>query len=49
MLANSLPFSPTFVTDYSDGVGYGTLKVTIDGSAAFVEATKQLAEETGDN
>ena len=31
MITNSLPFVPTLVTDYSGGVGYGTLKVTIDG------------------
>ena len=31
MIANSLPFEPTLVIDYSEGVGYGTLKVNIDG------------------
>ena len=31
MIANSLPFEPSLVTDYSKGVGLGELKVTIDG------------------
>ena len=48
MITNSLPFTPTLVTDYSEGVGYGTLKVTINGQAAYVESTEQLTEDGGE-
>ena len=46
MIANSLPFVPSLVTDYSDGVGLGELKVTIDGQKAYAEASQQIAEDS---
>ena len=48
MISNSLPFVPTLVTDYSEGVGHGTLKVSIDGQAAYVAATEQVTEDGDD-
>ena len=49
MISNSLPFLPIIITDYSRGIGYGKLIVTIDGFDAFEEGTKELAEDPADD